>query len=319
MKLGVCVPYRNREEHMNQFVPHVTKFLEERGIEHTIYLAHQCDDKLFNRGLMKNIAAKYAFDDGCDYIVWHDIDMVPEDESCDYSFPKDNPQHIAVRISQSDYQLKYEEYFGGAVLFSKEQVERTNGYSNDYWDWGMEDDDLFWRAYFEGMTTGDIFKEYESKKIGVFNGVNSHIEIPANRKLVECLNKNHTISFLVCAEQQPDKVPIWLIGDKEKKFIEYWRENRDYQATLAYQLLFGLPIGLLFSLPIVINFLLGRLWYKRADAVGLSQFNPAVLIIAVMVISVFIAIVNRRFRWEKLEQQYLELLSRKKAEDEANA
>ena len=31
MKLGVCVPYRNREEHMNQFVPHVTKFLEERG------------------------------------------------------------------------------------------------------------------------------------------------------------------------------------------------------------------------------------------------------------------------------------------------
>ncbi len=27
MKLGVCVPYRNREEHMNQFVPHVSKFV----------------------------------------------------------------------------------------------------------------------------------------------------------------------------------------------------------------------------------------------------------------------------------------------------
>ena len=53
MKLGVCVPYRNREAHMNEFVPHVSKFLEERGIEHTIYLAHQCDDALFNRGLMK--------------------------------------------------------------------------------------------------------------------------------------------------------------------------------------------------------------------------------------------------------------------------
>lgn len=110
-----------------------------------------------------------------------------------------------------------------------------------------------------------------------------------------------------------------LYTEDEKKFIEYWRENRDYQATLKYQLLFGLPIGLLFSLPIVVNFLLGRLWYKRADAVGLSQFNPAVLIIAVMVISIFIAIVNRRFRWEKLEQQYLELLARKKAEDGVNA
>ena len=102
MKLGVCVPYRNREEHMKVFIPHVSNFLDKMGIEHTIYLAHQCDEKLFNRGLMKNIAAKYAFDDGCDYIVWHDIDMVPEDESCDYSYNPDSPKHLAVRISQSD-------------------------------------------------------------------------------------------------------------------------------------------------------------------------------------------------------------------------
>jgi hypothetical protein len=69
MKLGVCVPYRNREEHMNKFVPHIHKFLNDRGIEHVIYLGHQCDDKLFNRGLMKNVAAKAAFDDGCDYRI----------------------------------------------------------------------------------------------------------------------------------------------------------------------------------------------------------------------------------------------------------
>jgi hypothetical protein len=43
---------------------------------------------------MKNIAAEQAFKDGCDYIVWHDIDMIPEDDHCDYSFPKDNPLNI---------------------------------------------------------------------------------------------------------------------------------------------------------------------------------------------------------------------------------
>lgn len=53
MKLGVCVPYRNREEHLKQFVPHIHKFLNDRGIEHGIYLGHQNDDELFNRGLMK--------------------------------------------------------------------------------------------------------------------------------------------------------------------------------------------------------------------------------------------------------------------------
>jgi uncharacterized membrane protein len=77
------------------------------------------------------------------------------------------------------------------------------------------------------------------------------------------------------------------------------------------QLLFGLPYGILFSIPILVNFLLGRFWYKRADAVGLSQFNPIVLVFAVLLISIFIAVLNRKFRWEKLENQYLELKARK--------
>jgi hypothetical protein len=222
-KLGVCVPYRNREEHMNKFVPHISEFLTNRGIEHTIYLAHQCDEKLFNRGLMKNIAAKHAFDDGCDYIVWHDIDMVPEDDSCDYSYPEENPQHIAVRISQSDYNLKYQEYFGGAVVFTKEQVEATNGYSNDYWDWGMEDDDLFWRCIQEGMVDKQNLSYGKSKKVGVFNGTNSSIKIPNQKddKLRLAAGACHTISVLVKADQQIEKAAIWLVGDEDRKFVEY--------------------------------------------------------------------------------------------------
>ena len=133
MKLGVCVPYRNREAHLKEFVPEVGKYLESKGIDYCMYFGHQCDDKLFNRGAMKNIAAKHAFEDGCDYIVWHDIDMIPE-EGTDYFFPEKTPIHIATNISQMNYELKYQEYFGGAVIFSKEQVEKTNGYSNDYWD-----------------------------------------------------------------------------------------------------------------------------------------------------------------------------------------
>ena len=222
-KLGVCVPYRNREEHMNKFVPHISQFLTNRGIDHIVYIAHQCDEKLFNRGLMKNIAAKHAFEDGCDYIVWHDIDMVPEDDSCDYSYPEENPQHIAVRISQSDYNLKYQEYFGGAVVFTKEQVEATNGYSNEYWDWGMEDDDLFWRCIQEGMVDRQNLSYGKTKKVGVFNGTNSYIKIPNQKddKLRLSVGACHTISVLVKADQQIKKAPIWLIGDSDRKFVEY--------------------------------------------------------------------------------------------------
>lgn len=103
----------------------------------------------------------------------------------------------------------------------------------------------------------------------------------------------------------------------EEKFMAYWEAERGKQKKLLNQLMLGLPVGILFSVPIIVNFLLGRFWYKRADAVGLSQFNPAVLIVAVLLITVFIALINRRFRWEKLEQQYKELKLRGAADQSA--
>ena len=98
----------------------------------------------------------------------------------------------------------------------------------------------------------------------------------------------------------------------EKKFLAYWEANRLREKRLTTQLMYGLPMGILFAIPIIVNFLMGRFWYKRADAVGMSQFSPTVLVVAVLLIAVFIALINRRFRWEKLEQQYLEIQSREK-------
>ena len=219
-KLGICIPYRNRKEHLDRLVPHLTKHLTERGIEHSFYVGHQVDDKLFNRGAMKNVAAQIAFEDGCDYIAWHDVDMLPHEEA-DYSYPEETPIHIATKLSKYGYNLGYDQYFGGVILFTKEQVEKTNGYSNDYWDWGQEDDDLFWRCYFEGMTTGRIIKTEKDRLVANFNGDNSSIHIPTNREISSCLHDDHTITLTFNAEQQDHKVPIWLVGDEQKRFIEY--------------------------------------------------------------------------------------------------
>lgn len=219
-KLGICIPYRNRKEHLERLVPHLSKHLTEQGIEHKFYVGHQVDDKLFNRGAMKNIAAEYAFNDGCDYIAWHDVDMLTHEDG-DYSYPDENPIHITTKLSKYNYGLGYDQYFGGVVLFTKEQAEKTNGYSNEYWDWGQEDDDLFWRCYFEGYTTGRVIKKLENQKVTNFNGENSSIEIPTNREISSCLHNDHTITITFNPEQQEDKVPIWLVGDTNKRFIEY--------------------------------------------------------------------------------------------------
>ena len=177
-KLGICIPYRNREEHLNKLVSSLGPFLEKKGIDYTFYVAHQVDDKLFNRGSMKNIAALEAFKDGCDYVAWHDVDMLPHDDNCDYSYPETTPIHIATKLSKYSYSMGYEQYFGGVVLFNKEQVERTNGYSNGYWDWGQEDDDLLWRCKFEGYVNERVSQEFKNKRVGKFNGVNSSIRTP---------------------------------------------------------------------------------------------------------------------------------------------
>lgn len=220
-KLGICIPYRNRKEHLDILIPKLSAHLNNKGIDHSFYVAHQTDDKLFNRGAMKNIAAKHAFEDGCDYIAWHDVDMIPNEE-CDYSYPGENPVHIATQLSKYGYGMSYPEYFGGVILFTKEQVEKTNGYSNEYWDWGMEDDDLFWRCKLEGYYKTDYLDtKLTDQRFAKFNGYESAVVIEHTKKIKRLTTTNHSISILVRAEQNPLQHPMYLIGDPNKKYFEY--------------------------------------------------------------------------------------------------
>lgn len=69
----------------------------------------------------------------------------------------------------------------------------------------------------------------------------------------------------------------------------------------------GIPIGLLFSLPIIIIVFTGRYWYVRADMEVNASLNPTLLIICVVLIAVFVAIFYKRHQWDMKEQQYKEL------------
>jgi hypothetical protein len=105
-----------------------------------------------------------------------------------------------------------------------------------------------------------------------------------------------------------------MLSQDEKNFMEYWEKNRDKQKRVVRQFLLGIPAGLLFVIPIVINFSSG--WYKRAGMMtNTSDFNPGVLIVALLLITGFIAIFSRRHRWEQNEQAYKELRAREAAEN----
>ena len=95
--------------------------------------------------------------------------------------------------------------------------------------------------------------------------------------------------------------------------MEWWERDRHKYERRSRQLWLGLPVGAAFSIPILINFLAGRFWYRRADAVGSSQFNPIVLLVAVALIGGFMGYITRRFKSEEHEARYRSLCEREKA------
>lgn len=109
-----------------------------------------------------------------------------------------------------------------------------------------------------------------------------------------------------------------MLNEREKQFIVYWEQNRLKEKKLMKQLMVGIPVGLLFATPVLVSVFSSRLWFKRADAVAISQVNPVVLIIAILAITGFVAIFYKRHQWEMREQQYLELKGREGEEESSN-
>lgn len=179
-KLGIIVPYRSRFEHLEIFKQSIVKYLDSNGYEdYSIIIVQQDDAKLFNRGTLLNIGFKEAKKQKCDYVVFHDVDMIPI--NVDYSY-SDKPLHLSTDfILQKGEKPRttFEEYFGGVTLFPMDKFEEIDGYSNKYWGWGYEDDDLRLRCYEKHIPLETLkIKNFKSDgKSLKLNGVNAYVKV----------------------------------------------------------------------------------------------------------------------------------------------
>jgi hypothetical protein len=176
-KLGVVVPFRNRWGHYSHFVPKIKRQLKRQRIDFEIIVVEQDNGAAFNRGMLCNIGFLEAKKLKCTYVVFHDIDMIPDD--IDYSY-SDVPIHLATA------NLPFESYFGGITLFPNEIFEKINGFSNVYWGWGYEDDDLRYRCVSNGIKFAkNLNTQIEVvDKVAVFNGLTSYIKVENCLKVV---------------------------------------------------------------------------------------------------------------------------------------
>lgn len=139
--LVIVVPYRNRLEHLKQFVPALEKHFENKKIK--IVIVEQTDEQPFNRGKLLNIGYDLCKQQS-NFFTFHDVDMLPENVV--YEAKPNEITHLAGEVSQFEYKLPYPDYLGGVIILSGELFEFLDGYNNDYWGWGIEDDDLNQRA-----------------------------------------------------------------------------------------------------------------------------------------------------------------------------
>ena len=52
------------------------------------------------------------------------------------------PRHLSVAVDVLNYKLPYTSLIGGVLAMTKEHFFRVNGFSNIFWGWGGEDDDM---------------------------------------------------------------------------------------------------------------------------------------------------------------------------------
>ncbi|GMT11980.1 hypothetical protein PFISCL1PPCAC_3277, partial [Pristionchus fissidentatus] len=150
-KVAVVVAYRERDAQLRVMLHNLHALLTKQQLDYGIYVVEQIANQTFNRAKLMNIGFVEATKD-ChwDCIIFHDVDLIPEDDRNMYSCLA-NPRHMSVAVDKFNYQLPYGTIFGGVSAMTRDQMEKVNGFSNEFWGWGGEDDDLSTRVILAGF------------------------------------------------------------------------------------------------------------------------------------------------------------------------
>ena len=143
-RVAIIVPYRDRELHLRTFLLNIHSFLSRQMLDYGVFIVEQFGSASdpFNRAMLLNVGAAEAVrqhDYTC--FIFHDIDLLPEDDRNLYTCPV-QPRHLSVAIDSFLYRLPYDDIFGGVSAMSVDHFRLVNGFSNVFWGWGGEDDDM---------------------------------------------------------------------------------------------------------------------------------------------------------------------------------
>ncbi len=103
-RVAIIIPYRKREENLKLFLRHMHPFLSRQQLDYGLYIAEPVQNVTFNRGILMNIGYKEALKDTdkWDCFIFHDVDLLPEDDRNIYSCPE-IPRHMSSAVNTLHY------------------------------------------------------------------------------------------------------------------------------------------------------------------------------------------------------------------------
>ncbi|KAJ2941598.1 hypothetical protein O0L34_g14652 [Tuta absoluta] len=219
-RLAIIVPFRDRFEELLEFVPHMNDFLNKQKIPFHIFVLQQSDSNRFNRASLINVGFLYTRKD-YDYIAMHDVDLLPINDNLKYEYPALNPLHISSPKTHPKYH--YDTFIGGILLVRREHFELVRGMSNNYWGWGLEDDEFYVRLKDAGLTV----QRPENITTGIENTFKHiHDKTYRRRDMRKCYNQRevtrrrdrvtglHDVNYNIKSEHTVtiDNIPLTVVS-----------------------------------------------------------------------------------------------------------
>jgi hypothetical protein len=175
MKYNFIIPYRNRKEHLDEFIKRFSEILKDKDIDAQFYIIHQINSKEFNRGAMKNIGFLEISKKRPDGLfIFHDVDVFPVSWGL-----------IKYETNRGYFRRPiYNGYDGNLGLVCscwKEDFEKTNGFPN-YWGWGVEDETLYKRALKNGIIIDENSMVYYKDEKNSASKLNFSLFIIGNKR-----------------------------------------------------------------------------------------------------------------------------------------
>jgi beta-1,4-galactosyltransferase 1 len=152
--VAILVPFRNRELQLRVFLSHLHPFLQKQFVDYTIFVVEQAGNDTYNKGALFNIGyleAQRMSGRSLECMILHDVDLLPEDDHILYLCDNQSASHLSEGIDKFGYKQPYPKLLGGVTSIRACDYERINGFSNMFFGWGGEDDDLYNRVTTTGV------------------------------------------------------------------------------------------------------------------------------------------------------------------------